>query len=151
MPPLNDGRSVAAHIWPHHEAFTTDIYLRGCNLWGMRRQFDGRRKLLVRSISTLGSFGMKSRLSAVMLSLVLAVSPVVFAQQAPATKGAGGQVPTQVETPAQATAGAAGAIGAAAIVGIAAAIAVLVAVSSANDDPDVLPPAPTGTTGTGTR
>lgn len=95
---------------------------------------------------------MTSRLSAVFLSLILAVSPIAFAQQAPTTKGGSAQPPAQAqaESPSAAIAGAEGAINPAIIIGIAAAIAVAVAVSSDGTD-ELIPPAPTGTTATGTQ
>jgi len=95
---------------------------------------------------------MKSSLCAVLLSIAVAAAPLAFAQQAPVTKIAGGTAPVVTqESPRAAVAGAAGELGAAAIVGIAAAIAVVVAVSSSNDNPDLLPPtSPTGTA-TGTK
>jgi len=89
---------------------------------------------------------MKANLSAVFLSLVLAMAPVAFAQQAPSQKpvvvsqaegagGAGG---------AGAAGAAAGGITAGVAIGIAVAIAIAVAVAAGqNDGPEA-----TGTTGT---
>jgi len=93
---------------------------------------------------------MKSKLSAVFLSLVLAMAPVAFAQQAPSQKpvvvsqaegagGAGG---------AGAAGAAAGGITAGVAIGIAVAIAIAVAVAAGQEDNAVATTGTTGTTGT---
>jgi hypothetical protein len=80
---------------------------------------------------------MKARLSALFLSLALAVSPLSFAQQAPAAKGGSEQTQAQVTQPpgaGAATEGAHAALGPLGILLVVAAVVAAIAVAANQDD-----------------